>query len=157
MIGKGALATARSLWNLYYLLAIAIGIIDMIILTSLQHQIVVLFTKDPEVQRAISDVLPIVASAQFFDALLAISNALLRGLGRQAFGGWMNVCVYYVMAIPCSLVLTFGPPGMGLSGLWIGPFLGVGLGSIAIAMYMRMSDWNHIGADDSSYRQAERS
>lgn len=147
IIGKGALMTARSIWNLYYLLFICIGIVDMIVLTSLQHEIAALFTKDPDVRRAISAVLPIVAAAQFFDALLAISNGLLRGLGRQAFGGWVNICVYYVMAIPCSLVLTFGPLGMGLSGLWIGPCLGVGLGSVAIAMYMRMSGWDQAVAD----------
>ena len=154
IIGEGALEKARSLFNLYYLLFVFIGAIDMIILTSMQHKIAALFTADPGVRLKISVVLPVVATAQFFDALLAISNGLLRGLGRQEVGGWVNICVYYCLAIPCSLALTFGPPKMGLSGLWIGPCLGVGVGSVAIAMYMRMTAWDRAVEDARAHIQS---
>jgi MATE family multidrug resistance protein len=141
LIGYGAIRAARTAWRTHYLVFVCIGIIDLILLTSLRHVIAATFTRDATVRAIISSVMPTVAAAQVFDALLAISNGLLRGLGRQKFGGWINLGVYYLFAIPLSALLTFGPPKLELQGLWVGPCLGLGLGALIMWTYMKLADW----------------
>ncbi|OAL39214.1 hypothetical protein AYO20_01532 [Fonsecaea nubica] len=141
LIGYGALNAARKAWKTHYLIFMCIGIFDVILLTSCRHVIAAIFTTDDAVRAIIASVMPITAAAQFFDALLAISNALLRGLGRQKVGGWVNLGVYYLFALPLSFFLCFGPPQMGLGGMWIGPCTGLGCATIIMATYMRLTDW----------------
>ena len=141
LIGHGALKAARTAWRTYYLLFVCIGLFDLVLLTSLRNVIAAVFTPDETVRTIISNVMPIVAAAQVFDALLAVSNGLLRGLGRQEFGGYINLGVYYLFAVPLSALLTFGPPQLQLGGLWIGPCLGLGLGASIMAVYMRITSW----------------
>lgn len=141
LIGYGALDAAWTAWKTHYLIFMGIGTFDVVLLTSCRHLIAALFTTDDTVRAIIATVLPIAAAAQFFDALLAISNGLLRGMGRQKIGGWVNLGVYYLFALPLSFFLTFGPPQMGLGGLWIGPSSGLGCATIIMATYMRFTDW----------------
>ncbi|EHY53413.1 hypothetical protein HRR83_003621 [Exophiala dermatitidis] len=152
LIGYGALNAARTAWRTHYLIFMCIGTFDVIVLTSCRHIIAAVFTTDETVRAVVSSVLPITAAAQFFDALLAISNGLLRGLGRQKVGGWVNLGVYYLFALPLSFLLTFGPPHMGLGGLWIGPCLGLAVASIMMATYMRLTDWQK-AVDDARERE----
>ena len=147
LIGYGALDAARTAWSTYYLLFVCIGLFDLMLLTTLRNVIAAAFTPDETVRTIITAVLPIVAAAQVFDALLAISNGLLRGLGRQEFGGYINLGVYYLFAIPLSALLTFGPPRLELEGLWIGPCLGLGLGASIMALYMRFTNWERAVED----------
>jgi len=141
LIGYGALRAARTAWRTHYVLFALIGTFDIILLTSLRHTLASIFTNDEKVQRIITAVIPVVAAAQFFDATTAISNALLRGLGRQKIGGWVNLAVYYLFALPLSFLLTFGPPHLGLVGLWIGPGLGLGCVTVILGTYMKWTDW----------------
>ena len=94
--------------------------------------------------------MPITAAAQLFDAFVAISNGLLRGLGRQEIGGWVNLGVYYLFALPLSFFLCFGPAKMGLSGMWIGPCAGLGCASLIMFTYMRLTDWQKAVEDARS-------
>ena len=75
------------------------------------------------------------------DAFCALSNSLTRGLGRQAIAGWTNLGVYYLFAIPLSLLLTFGPPRLELVGLWTGPLIGLGMTAFILWLYMHVADW----------------
>ncbi|KAJ9614571.1 hypothetical protein H2200_002708 [Cladophialophora chaetospira] len=152
LIGYGALDAARIAWRTYYLIFICIGTFDVILLTSCRHFIAAIFTSDDEVRAIVTKVMPITAALQFFDALLALSNALLRGLGRQKIGGWVNLGVYYLFALPLAFFLCFGPPHMGLSGMWIGPSTGLAGAAILMATYMRFTDWQK-AVDDARARE----
>jgi len=64
------------------------------------------------------------AVLQIFDALAAISHGLLRGIGRQSVGGYMNLFSYYFVALPLSLSTAFCL-GWKLAGLWFGMCAGL--------------------------------
>ena len=147
LIGYGALGAARTAWKTHYVIFAFIGVFDIVILTSLRHVIGLIFTDDPKVRLIIAAVAPVVAAAQFFDATAAISNGLLRGLGRQEIGGWVNLVVYYTFAVPLSMFLTYGPPRLELTGLWIGPCLGLAIVTFVLAAYMHMADWQKAHED----------
>jgi len=99
---------------------------NVILLSSLRHYIPLLFTQDQEVRDLVAQVLPLCAAFQLFDALGANANGILRGLGRQEVGGWVQLFCYYVVAMPISMGLAFGA-GWKLEGLWTGVAIALGL------------------------------
>ena len=98
------------------------------------------FTSDPVVQDIVSTVLPLLAVFQFCDSTTALVNALLRGLGKQAIGGWCNLFVYYVIAVPMALALCF-KADWKLLGLWAGCAVGSSCISITEGVYMKFYNW----------------
>lgn len=98
----------------------------MILLSSLRNYIPQLFTNDADVVGLVAQALPICAAFQLFDALAANCNGLLRGLGRQEVGGWVNLFCYYVVAMPISFGTAFGL-NWELGGLWTGVAIALGL------------------------------
>lgn len=126
LIGATLADAAKTTARVTAVVAIAVGIFNAILLSSLRNYVPHLFTGDSEVIALVASVLPVCAAFQLFDALVTSSNGLLRGLGFQAFGGYVQVFGYYVVAMPVSLGTAFGL-GWGLYGLWSGVALALGL------------------------------
>ncbi|KAJ2480716.1 ethionine resistance protein, partial [Coemansia sp. RSA 2052] len=76
-----------------------------------------LYSNDPEVVATVYIIMPICAMFQFADAMSGMSGGILRSLGRQAIGAWINLPSYYVVGLPLGLFLTYGAPNMGVIGL----------------------------------------
>ena len=152
LIGAGAIRAARVAAKSYVVCFIGIGLFDIILLVSLRNILPKAFTEDEEVRLKVSEALPVVAAAQFFDSLAALSNGMMRGLGRQAIGGWLNLAVYYIFAVPLALFLAFGSPQLNLAGFWIG--LGSGLAAIALVegAFIKWSNWQR-AVDDARSRE----
>lgn len=96
----------------------------MVLVFALRYQIPLFFTQDPEVIEIVASVMPVVAVMQVFDGLAAVSHGLLRGLGRQEIGGYVNLAAYYIVALPISFGLSFGLDWK-LRGLWAGVTVGL--------------------------------
>lgn len=93
-------------------------------LSVFRYQIPRLFTPDPEVIEIVAHVMPVVSVMQLFDGMAAMSHGLLRGIGRQEFGGYASLVVYYLIALPISFGVGFGL-GWGLKGFWFGVTIGL--------------------------------
>ncbi|KAH0558502.1 hypothetical protein GP486_004844 [Trichoglossum hirsutum] len=78
--------------------ATIVGLLNMVLLSSLRNFIPQLFTDDPDVIEMVANVLPLCAAFQLFDALAANCSGILRGLGRQRIGGWTNLFCYYAVS-----------------------------------------------------------
>ena len=59
---------------------------------------IILFENYP-VQELVAQLLPLVAAFQLFDSLAASCNGILRGLGRQEIGGYVNLFAYYAVRL----------------------------------------------------------
>jgi MATE family multidrug resistance protein len=108
-IGAGLPAAAMICIKVTFMMAFAAGLVNMILLTSLRNYIPKLFTGDVEVRAAIASVMPIFAGYQLFDAGVAAVNGIMRGMGRQALGGWVNMCCYYLvgtLSLPSNIFLA---------------------------------------------------
>ena len=77
--------------------ALMVGLFNAILLISVRQYVPWLFTNDADVAELTSKILPINAAFQLFDALAAMANGMLRGLGRQEVGGYVNLFAYYVV------------------------------------------------------------
>jgi MATE family multidrug resistance protein len=151
LIGAGSLSAARTATKTYILTFLAIGLIDFAFLTAFRNILPKAFTSDPEVVSIVATVLPLLAAFQFADSTTALVNALLRGLGKQNIGGWSNLFVYYVIAVPLALFLCF-KQDMKLVGLWTGCAVGSSCITISEGIYIKFYNWDR-AIDDARERQ----
>lgn len=140
LIGATLADAARTSAKVAGCLAIVVGCFNVILLASLKNYIPHLFTSDADVIKLVSDILPICAAFQLFDALAANCNGIMRGLGRQEVGGYVQVFCYYVIAMPISFGTAFGL-GWGLKGLWTGVAIALGLVSCFEAIFLSRASW----------------
>ncbi|KAK5660305.1 hypothetical protein OQA88_12845 [Cercophora sp. LCS_1] len=122
---------------------VIVGLFNATMLFTFRYQIPRLFTPDPEVIEIVAQVMPVVSIMQLFDGMAAVSHGLLRGIGRQEFGGYASLVVYYLIALPISFGVGFGL-GWGLKGFWFGVTIGLLLVSLVEYTFVWLSDWNLI-------------
>lgn len=96
-----------------------VGAFNLTMLAVFRTSIVGVFTNNQDVIDTASTVMLVCAVMEFFDALAAVSHGILRGVGRQAIGGYANLFSYYVVALPVGLSTAFAL-NWQLSGLWAG-------------------------------------
>ena len=140
LIGATLADAAKMSTKVAFFAAVLVGLINVTLLSSLKEYIPRLFTDDKEVIAIVSKILPLCAAFQLFDALAAVCNGVLRGLGRQEFGGYVQLFCYYVIAMPISMGTAFGA-GWGLWGLWTGVALALGLVAAIEFWYLSKTDW----------------
>ena len=130
--------------------AFVVGTLNVVLLSTLKGYIPRLFTDDEEVIEIVASILPLCAAFQLFDALAANCNGILRGLGRQEIGGYVQVFCYYAIAMPISFGTAFGL-NWGLWGLWTGVALALGLVAGIEAFFIFRTDWER-SVEDAKQR-----
>ncbi|KAI9713594.1 MAG: hypothetical protein M1820_000976 [Bogoriella megaspora] len=158
LIGASLSDAAKMSTKVVMIAATAVGLANAVVMMALQSQLPRLFTNDEGVIARAARVLPVVAAFQLFDSLAANCNGVLRGLGKQSIGGYVNVGSYYIVsfklqgdvrpsrtdvlkiAIPLSLAMCFGLH-WDLSGLWAGPALGLALVSGIEGWFIYRANW----------------
>ncbi|KAH8700810.1 putative MATE efflux family protein subfamily [Talaromyces proteolyticus] len=140
LIGATLAGAARTAAKVTLSGAVIVGILNMILLSSLRFSLAGLFTSDEQVIEMVAAVLPLCAAFQLFDALAASCNGILRGMGRQEIGGYVQVFCYYAVAMPISMGTTFGL-GWGLWGLWSGVAIALGLVFMIEVVFLSRTSW----------------
>ncbi|KAJ1732498.1 ethionine resistance protein [Coemansia biformis] len=100
-----------------------------------------IYSSDPEVIASVAQVMPICALFQLSDALNGVSGGVLRSIGRQAAGAWINFPSYYIVGLPLGVYLTYGSPAMGLVGLWVGICISVCITSVGQLVICTRADY----------------
>ncbi|RAK97524.1 MATE family efflux transporter [Aspergillus ibericus CBS 121593] len=152
LIGATLVDAAKTSAKVSMVGAVIVGLLNMLLLSSLRYYIPYLFTSDEEVIELVAQVLPLCAAFQLFDALAANCNGILRGIGRQEIGGYVQLFCYYAIAMPISFGTTFGLQ-WGLFGLWSGVALALLLVSIIEAFFLTRTNWNR-SVEDALRRNA---
>jgi multidrug resistance protein, MATE family len=98
LIGATLADAAKTAARVSLVVAACVGLFNVTFLSCLRNYIPQLFTSDPDVIEIVASVLPLCAAFQLFDALAANCNGILRGLGRQEVGGYVNLFAYYVVS-----------------------------------------------------------
>lgn len=132
--------------------AVIVGLLNMLLLSCLRNYIPRLFTSEEEVIVLVAQTLPLCAAFQLFDALATNCNGILRGIGRQEIGGYVQLFCYYVIAMPISFGTTFAL-GWDLFGLWSGVAIALFLVSVIEAVFLQRTDWER-SVEDALHRNA---
>lgn len=152
LIGAGLTGAARTCARVAFCAGCLVGVLNVTLLAALRYRLPLLFTTDPDVVALVARVMPVCAAMQFVDCQAAVSHGLLRGTGRQEFGGYANLVCYYVVALPLAFGTGFGL-GWELEGLWFGVTVGLALVSGVEFLYLYRSDWEQ-SAKEAQHRNA---
>lgn len=152
LIGATLSTAARTSAKVVVVIAFGVGLLNVILLSSLRNYIPQLFTSDPDVIALVARILPLCAAFQLFDALAANCNGVLRGLGRQEVGGWVQLFCYYGVAIPISMGTAFGLHWK-LYGLWTGVAIALGLVTGIEGVFLYRTSWER-SVEDAKRRNA---
>jgi MATE family multidrug resistance protein len=111
-------AASRAGWT-----ALALGATFMtcmaILLWTVPHYIVRIYTPDPVVIRAAGSLLFVAAFFQLFDGLQAVATGALRGVGDTRTPMIWSSVLYWFLGLPLGAYLCFRV-GWGAVGLWTG-------------------------------------
>lgn len=152
LIGARLINAAKTSAKVAFVAGCLIGLFNLTLLASLRYKLPLLFTQDEEVIAIVATVMPLVAVMQAFDALAAVAHGLLRGIGKQSFGGYANLAIYYLIALPISFATAFALDWK-LTGLWLGTTIGLALVAAVEYWYTCISDWEQ-SARDAENRNA---
>ncbi|KAA8914612.1 mate-domain-containing protein [Sphaerosporella brunnea] len=138
-LGDSAKTTAQ----LGLMLAAGVGLFNCVLVMATRHQVVRLFSDDPEVIALFVKTIPLGAVFQLFDAIGTCTAGLLRGQGRQHLGSYINLTAYYVLALPLSLFAGF-VLNLELLGLWSGVALALFFIAVVEVVIILRTDWNQV-------------
>ncbi|KAJ5159446.1 transporter [Penicillium canariense] len=153
LIGASLVGAAKTTAKVSFCGATIVGLFNMVLLSSLRSYIPMLFSSDPEVIKIVAQVLPLCAAFQLFDALAANCNGILRGLGRQEIGGYIQLFCYYAIAMPISMGTAFSL-NWGVMGLWTGVALALLLVSATEAIFISRISWER-SVDEAQLRNEQ--
>ncbi|KAI1265594.1 MATE efflux family protein [Xylariaceae sp. FL1019] len=140
LIGANLVEAARTSAKVAGIAGCLLGLVNLTLLATLRYQLPRLFTDEEEVISIVATVMPLCAVMQIFDGLAAVAHGLLRGIGKQSFGGYANLTAYYIIAIPLSFAAAFALDWK-LIGLWLGTTVGLMLVAAVEYWYCYTSDW----------------
>ncbi|KAK3321709.1 mate-domain-containing protein [Apodospora peruviana] len=144
LVGLGRVRRISKVLQTHLAMAALAGLFNFALVLSMKDLIPKIFSADPDVARIAHDALLVVSFGVMLDAMLAMTAGILRGIGRQHIGCWVNILVYYPFAIPLSLFLVWGPAQLVNTGLWVGPISGfIFIVSIEIGYIWRV-DWGQV-------------
>lgn len=155
LVGATLVDAAKIATTVSLIMSVIGGAINCTILYLGRFHLARWFTNEPEVISLIVEVLPIIAILQVGDGLNAVSAGALRGQGRQQIAGYLNLMVYYAIALPLGLSLAF-TFGWKLKGLWIGNTLGLVMLGIVQTFFLLRADWPSIIAEARGRNVDER-
>ncbi|KAG8527542.1 uncharacterized protein KY384_007694 [Bacidia gigantensis] len=149
LIGASLPDAAKTSARVTGVMAVIVGVTNAMLMISLRDILPSLFTNDAEVITLIAQLIPVMAAFQLFDAVACCCNGILRGLGRQKVGGYVQVTAYYAVAIPISLSTAFGLDWR-LYGLWAGVSVALFLVSCVEIIFLYRTDWEKSVEDAKS-------
>jgi MATE family multidrug resistance protein len=117
LVGRGDHRSAKIASRVSLALAIIFGMSNSTMLLLLKDRWGRLFSENADVVMTVAMILPLVALFQISDGIAGVAGGVLRGVGLQHLGAYLNLIAYYIVAFPVGYVLTF-QLGYGLKGLW---------------------------------------
>lgn len=141
LIGMGDARSAMVASRCSIVLAILFGLLNSTMLLVLKDRWGRLYSDDIEVVKTVAMLLPFVAFFQIGDGLAGVGGGVLRGVGLQHLGAYLNLIAYYLVAFPLGYLLAFTLQ-WGLEGLWVSLCVAlwlVGLGEIVVVVYTNWS------------------
>lgn len=119
-IGAGLPHLAKKTTKVSFLFGVVVAcLINVNILYFGRFLIPTFFTDDEKVIDLTAESIPLIAFISIFDEITAISSGILRGMGLQKIGSYLNLGFYYLYGVPLSLILAFNFH-LDIAGLWLG-------------------------------------
>ncbi|KAF9290054.1 hypothetical protein BGZ68_008012 [Mortierella alpina] len=140
LIGMGDARSAKISSRVSIALAIIFGMINSLMLIVFKERWGRLFSEDADVVSTVAMILPLVALYQISDGLAGVGGGVLRGVGLQHLGAYLNLIAYYLVAFPLGYLLAFQLE-WGLKGLWSALCVALWLVGLGELWVIYKTDW----------------
>jgi multidrug resistance protein, MATE family len=134
-IGRGEPDAARRAAGASLLLGLVFMTATAVVFLSFPGSLGRLYTEDPGVLALVTVLIPIAGVFQIFDGLQVVAAGVLRGAGDTRIPVLINLCGFWFVGLPLSLVLGFTLE-LGPAGFWWG--LAAGLAAVAVLLLFRV-------------------
>ncbi|KAF0690817.1 Aste57867_17833 [Aphanomyces stellatus] len=143
MVGANQLAHAQCVIRLAYTFFIGAATLTAILLFSLRHHLPSLYVSDPDIIARAASTIVYILPLHLLDVLNALSQAVLRALGKPALAASVNAGAYYLLGLPVAALFAF-VGHWNLPGLWGGFSIGSLVGCVLYAYLIPRLDWDAI-------------
>ncbi|KAM3319168.1 protein DETOXIFICATION 16 [Capsicum chacoense] len=99
-----------------------------------------IYTNKEEVVKYLAAIMPVLALSNFMDGIQGVLSGTARGCGWQKLGALVNLGAYYLIGLPCAVLLTF-VVHLGGKGLWTGIISGSGLQALLLLLITLRTNW----------------
>ncbi|KAF9604205.1 hypothetical protein IFM89_004911 [Coptis chinensis] len=118
-LGAGRPGTARLAVQVVLFLAITEGLFISLTMILVRHFWGYAYSNEEEVVSYLTTMMPVLATSLFLDGIQCVLSGTARGCGWQKIGAFVNLGAYYLVGIPCAVLLAF-VLHLGGEGLWLG-------------------------------------
>ncbi|XP_026460186.1 protein DETOXIFICATION 16-like [Papaver somniferum] len=98
---------ARLAVQVVFVLAATQGILIGTIMILVRHIWGSAYSNEKEVVHYVAVMMPILAISNFVNGLQYVLSGMARGCGWQKIGAYVNLGSYYLVGIPCAVLLAF--------------------------------------------------
>ncbi|KAJ2613006.1 ethionine resistance protein [Coemansia sp. RSA 1365] len=141
LIGQARTRRAKLTAWLGIAFGVAVGVATLLAALAISSWWGGIYSDDKQIIADVAAIMPPSALFQMTDAINAVGSGVLRSIGRQNLGAFINFPAYYLIGFPLGLYLTYGAPSLGVVGLWYGLCVGVGLAVIMQLLICARTNW----------------
>ncbi|GMH13799.1 hypothetical protein Nepgr_015640 [Nepenthes gracilis] len=98
------------------------------------------YSKEVRVVKYVGEMLLLIAGSHFLDGIQSVLSGTARGCGWQKTGAVVNLAAYYLIGIPCALLLAFFFH-LGGKGLWLGIIAALGAQALLLLVITLRTNW----------------
>ncbi|XP_060206474.1 protein DETOXIFICATION 16-like [Lycium barbarum] len=139
-LGAGRPKAAKLAAHVVLLLAVVEGLLLSVIAVAARNVWGYMYTNEEEVVIYMAAIMPVLALSNFLDGIQGVLSGTARGCGWQKLGALVNLGAYYLVGLPCAVILTF-VFHLGGKGLWTGIISGSGLQALILLLITLRTNW----------------
>ncbi|GMJ13493.1 hypothetical protein like AT5G52450 [Hibiscus trionum] len=128
--------------NVVVVVAVTVGLLVGTVLILIRNIWGYAYSNEVEVVEYVAAMMPLVAASNFLDSLQCVLSGNARGCGWQNIGAYINLGSYYIVGIPCAVLLAFVlNVGGGGKGLWLGLTSALAVQVICLGIVTIRTNW----------------
>uniref|UniRef100_A0A1D1Z036 Protein DETOXIFICATION n=1 Tax=Anthurium amnicola TaxID=1678845 RepID=A0A1D1Z036_9ARAE len=140
-LGAGHPQAARLAVYAVVFMAIVEGLLVALVTVLVRGSWGYLYSSEEEVVKYVAIMLPVLAVSNFLDGIQCVLSGTIRGCGRQKIGALVNLGAFYIVGIPCAVLLAF-VLHIGGKGLWMGIICGLVAQDLLLISITVCTDWD---------------
>lgn len=98
------------------------------------------YSKEERVVKYVGQMLLLIAASHILDGIQSVLSGTARGCGWQKIGAVANLGAYYLVGVPCALLLAFFFR-LGGKGLWMGIIVALAAQVLLLLMITLLTNW----------------
>ncbi|KAF3639335.1 putative plant intracellular Ras-group-related LRR protein 1-like [Capsicum annuum] len=106
-LGAGRPKAAKLAALVVLLVAVIEGLLLSGIAVAVRNVWGYIYTNKEEVVKYLAAIMPVLALSNFMDGIQGVLSGTARGCGWQKLGALVNLGAYYLIGLPCAVLLTF--------------------------------------------------